>query len=137
MKAALLAVALLATCTAANAVELAKWKHGDTTQVLTDERGACIEGASVIRVDGPTPRDGCYTLDENFVHIVWSDATSEKLAIRKFRPTRETVVAAEKERMDRDEEIVKNGMDAMHAKNNPPPPKPARSARPTYPATGK
>ena len=112
MKPSLLAIALLA-CTTAHATELAKWKNDDNTNVLTDERGTCIEGAAIIRVDGPAARTGCYTLDEKKVYVVWSDASSEQFPIRKFRPTREAITAAEKERMDRDEMNVKTGNDNM------------------------
>jgi len=132
MKPQLLAIALLA-CTTAHATELAKWKNDGNTNVLTDERGACIEGAAVIRVEGPTPREGCYTLDEKTVHIVWSDASSEKLPIRKFRPTRDAIVAAEKERMDRDAANIKTGMDNMKSAAKPPVVRPANKVRPTPP----
>ena len=128
MKPSLLVIALL-VCTTAHAADLAKWKKGDTTQVLTDERGTCIEGAAVIRVDGPTPRTGCYTLDEKKVYVVWSDASSEQLPIRKFRPTRETIAAAQKEQMERDEEVIRNGMDVTKQQTKPKPP-PVRNQRP-------
>ena len=132
MKPQLLAIALLA-CTTAHATELAKWKKDGNTNVLTDEPGACIKGAAVIRVDGPTPREGCYTLDEKTVYIVWSDTASEQLPIRKFRPTRDAIVAAEKERMKRDEANVKAGMDNMKSAARPPIVKPAIRVRPTPP----
>jgi len=124
MKTQLLAIALLAACTTAHAMELAKWKNDDNTHVLTDETGACttVKGAAVIRIEGPAPREGCYTLDEKQVYIVWSDATSEQLPIRKFRPTREAIAAAQKERMDRDEMNIKAGMENMKRASRPPPP---------------
>lgn len=133
MKPTVLAIALLA-CSTTHAGDLAKWKNGGATSVLTDERGSCIEGASVIRVEGPEPRTGCYTLDEKKVHVVWSDTKYETFPIRKFRPTRETIAAAEKERLDRDADAIRRGNDVLKAQARPP--LPEVQPRPTTPPPG-
>jgi hypothetical protein len=93
---------------AAHATDLAKWKNDGAVLVLTNEAGTCKTGANIIRSirDQTEQREGCYTLDPQTVHIVWTDGAAEKLPIKKFRPTREAVTAAQKERMETEKDLI-------------------------------
>ena len=103
-----LCLAMALAASAAHAGELAKWKNAGVVNVLTNEPGACKTGANIIRAekDEAPQREGCYTLDPKTVHVVWADGTAEKFDIKKFRPTREALVAAEKERMENEKDLV-------------------------------
>ena len=93
---------------AAHATDLAKWKNDGALLVLTDEAGTCKTGANIIRSlrDQTPQREGCYTLDPKTVHVVWADGAAEKFEIKKFRATREAQLAAQKERMETEKDLI-------------------------------